>query len=948
MNFFVVSPNVYNNGDIKSYLAEMKERHIVIMGWNKNDGNPLSNMFVNTVKIGDCVIIAQGANWQKQVYYAGVVSSNVIPYTESGESMYRELSHFVELSKEIIPFNDKCAYGASRQPVSIYQLKPLYNQADKYVTDSVAACIFRNVSEHMNQKNSYSLKEISTWPNKDVSIPGMQRSLVWKPAQVELLWDSILRGFPIGTFTLSESNPNDSSSLYYLMDGQQRFNSIKLAFDLDSLKRKNKGNENDKENARPILWIDIDPNIPSTSTRKFLVKVTTLAHPWGYNNDDSCTVVSAEIKRNILEKLNRNSIYQETLSPMDCYPVCANKPIPLAWFLTAPTESEDVFCNYLARKLQETDLPFKKNNIALSSEDTIQLIKEYYPVFQRIKKYRVGISLITTKALDENIDNNDGQDHPEALETLFRRIGTGGTPISQEELDYSAIKAYWPKELKDENDAIASKYMNPERLIRLVFRLALTEPSSIRFRNNLSIQEIRKIGIQGGKNENFQKILSWYEPFDNNSPLEKIMATVNDWLTFNGCPKIIRTSIARNSPDVYLLLMFLASKLDNKLDERQKTLIQGTALYIHWFVKEKHRLEVVNMIFESWDTTSSEKWENRIKAGVGKAILHGFFPILIAPESIEIMEKVNSSWRTSFPDEKWWQTWSFISTNREMLLFAEKEYINEHFSAYDPAIRGMWEQHNRPWDMDHIIPQNWIYNKQHRHREYCKYWLWLNGNFAAISFEANRSKSDNSDWREYENNSKALLFDCASKEITNKVTSSDDEAKLFATTTAKRTINIYAQCFPVLHTVIQSISIDNNTIAHERKKLFLDINKTLRNNNFNSDVRWVDDTSSRREFIIENESEINWLRNWISVGFAKNDCYICVCTDDNGQRLEIGLRKHFDKRFLDKKDINYEILPKECKYSIINSDWWYIVKEVNAKDITIEEIVDELSALNKL
>lgn len=942
MNYFVVSPNVYNKGEIVSYLNEMKERHIVIMGWSKDDGNTLSNMFVNTVKIGDCIIIARGANWQKQVYYAGIVSSNVIPYTESGESMYRELSHFVELTNELIPFNDKCAYGASRQPVSIYQLKPLYNQADKYVTDSVTSCIFRNISEHINQKNSYSLKEISTWPNKDVSIPGMQRSLVWKPAQVELLWDSILRSFPIGTFTLSETNSTDNSSSYYLMDGQQRFNSIKLAYDLDSVKMKNKEDVND--NDKPILWLDIEPDIPSTSTRRFLVKVTTLAHPWGYNNDDSCTVVSVERKRDILQKLNRNSIYQEPLSPIDCYPVCANKPIPLAWFLSAPTESEEVFCDYMATKLQQTDLPFKRYNIILSSKDTKQLIKKFYPVFQRIKQYRVGTSLITAEALDKNIDDNDGQSHPDALETLFRRIGTGGTQISQEELDYSAIKAYWPTYLKDENDGIANKYMNPERLIRLAFRLALTEPSSVKFKNNISIQQIRIIGDDKG--DAFQKIIYWYSPHLG-SPLRHTMEIVNDWLTFNGCPKIIRTSIARNSPDVYLLLMFLASKLDNKLDEKQKNLLQGTALYIHWFIKEKHKLEVVNIILKSWNSNSSKPWENRIRAGVGEAVLYGYIPLLLAPESIEIMKEVDSSWNTSFPDKKWWQTWCFISNNREMLLFAEKEYINKHFSAYDPAIRGMWEQHNRPWDMDHIIPKNWIYNKQCRRREYCKYWLWLNGNFAAISFEANRSKSDNPDWREYENNCEELLFDNESKKITNQVTSSDDEAKLFAITTSKRTINIYAQCFSVLHSVIQSISIDENNIALERKVLFLDINKSLRNNNYNSDVRWVDDSSSRREFVIENESEINWLREWISVGFAKNDCYICVCTHD-GQKLQIGLRKHFDKRFLDKKSINYEILPKECKYSIINNDWWYIVKEVNAKDITIEEIVDELSLLNKL
>ena len=53
----------------------------------------------------------------------------------------------------------------------------------------------------------------------NVKIPELQRGLVWKPAQVELLWDSILRGFPIGSFLLSDI-PDDKER-YYLMDGQQ-------------------------------------------------------------------------------------------------------------------------------------------------------------------------------------------------------------------------------------------------------------------------------------------------------------------------------------------------------------------------------------------------------------------------------------------------------------------------------------------------------------------------------------------------------------------------------------------------------------------------------------------------------------------------------------------------------------------------------------------------------
>ena len=75
----------------------------------------------------------------------------------------------------------------------------------------------------------YSLEEISKWQlseNNNIKLPALQRSFVWKPYQIETIWDSILRGFPIGSFLLSNSNNED----LFLLDGQQRATSIALGF----------------------------------------------------------------------------------------------------------------------------------------------------------------------------------------------------------------------------------------------------------------------------------------------------------------------------------------------------------------------------------------------------------------------------------------------------------------------------------------------------------------------------------------------------------------------------------------------------------------------------------------------------------------------------------------------------------------------------------------------
>ena len=123
----------------------------------------------------------------------------------------------------------------------------------------------------------FSLKQIASWgiSNNDVELPGLQRGLVWSPKQVELLWDSIFRNFPIGGFVLSENNDGK----YYLMDGQQRFNSIQTGF------------TEPETNSESVLWIDIKYTKANNSTRTYLIKATTKIHPWGFNNDDVSSVL---------------------------------------------------------------------------------------------------------------------------------------------------------------------------------------------------------------------------------------------------------------------------------------------------------------------------------------------------------------------------------------------------------------------------------------------------------------------------------------------------------------------------------------------------------------------------------------------------------------------------------------------------------------------------------
>lgn len=100
-------------------------------------------------------------------------------------------------------------------------------------------------------------------------IPKFQRDFVWSKEQTAKLIDSLLKGFPIGSFILWKTNQRlkslkkiggavfketkDGEYVYYILDGQQRMTSLYLALE---------GVKIDKHNYKEI-YIDLDKDIDS-------------------------------------------------------------------------------------------------------------------------------------------------------------------------------------------------------------------------------------------------------------------------------------------------------------------------------------------------------------------------------------------------------------------------------------------------------------------------------------------------------------------------------------------------------------------------------------------------------------------------------------------------------------------------------------------------------------
>lgn len=71
-----------------------------------------------------------------------------------------------------------------------------------------------------------SIKEIvSMISNNEVYLPAIQRKFVWSHEQIERLFDSIMLGYPIGTFlfwTVKKEKVNDYKFYKFIQDYHER------------------------------------------------------------------------------------------------------------------------------------------------------------------------------------------------------------------------------------------------------------------------------------------------------------------------------------------------------------------------------------------------------------------------------------------------------------------------------------------------------------------------------------------------------------------------------------------------------------------------------------------------------------------------------------------------------------------------------------------------------
>ena len=620
---------------------------------------------------------------------------------------------------------------------------------------------------------SFSLAEIASWksastflptPGVRASIPALQRGLVWSPQQNELLWDSILRGFPIGAVVLTRwseklkksDEEKDDRVTHHLLDGQQRCNAVAMGFS-DPF-----GSEQptDSKKVESILWLDLKPDPDRNSTRNYWIRATTTAHPWGYRRDDEAKTLAVGEIRTALERVNLSAADPEYRrpSPVNLWPAAASAavPVPLAWLLQLPFEDDKLFWQSLGERAAAS---ISLGWTAKVHEFCLDLTMDgprsrIFAGIQRAHASRLMAieapkELLEESELEKHTGNGEGVSN---IEQLFQRLNRQGTKLDGEELAYSMIKAYWP-DLERPINEVSEHRMPQARMVSLGVRAALARDAKQNLPGSPTVSALR---IIARKEENKKDLI---QTFILQKNLQRACDLVDQWLKYDpesnpsGLLPVHLTSIALGSREVYLLLLHFAERMDGAESPRNwnKTM-QGLVTLLHWFAVDKAK--VANRIFAGCrEEPNLANIHKALSEATTEGEMHTIHPPSGLDDFIQLTDADFKDWNWSKPvqgdgteegiqsRQKLWSGFLDFRGNKELLLYAQRAFLTRRFPEYDPARKDLWEAHNRPWDFDHILAWKYLYDRRDggQFKGICDQWCYTIGNFRAWPFEDNRS-----------------------------------------------------------------------------------------------------------------------------------------------------------------------------------------------------------------
>lgn len=563
--------------------------------------------------------------------------------------------------------------------------------------------------------NSYTLREIADWQlkqNCEVTLPSIQRGFVWKPNQVENLWDSVLRGYPIGSFLLSDNE----NGTYDLMDGQQRATAIFLGY-LNPYTQRDETSAWSIRSELPVVWLDVCPK-SKPKTSEYLVRVVTRSHPWGYQEVDNANKLPQKHRRDALAIFRQHQdnriIGYSQFKNTTVFPYAACMPLPLSFILEAG-DSDSLI------QTAKNILPDYFRTLHGGFQNKSEFIDRLFGIKRQLDDLICAINsavkarCIHCDTVQQEVLKKETEDDP----TLFVRINSSGTDLSGDDLVYSVYKSIYPdaKDLVERSQEVLC-YIAPTQIIALAIRIAWSETNDNKYSKKRSVKEFQGLRNNGQFVEKLNALVHDTEGIFK-PVIDALLARDIMPETGGGLPPVLVKQFVRKSQDLfYAFACWLRQNKEQPVDAGLKLRMLAKLLTLSWFgIGDKKYVD--------------DNWQ--------KLMSKDFWLEPVIPHPIDLSPQVlfDSNWGSLSDYQRRWR--DMACKKHELVLFAQREFINVEFSDFNQMES--LEDSNVPWDFDHIYPKDWVSGK-HNVPPSIKNWVWANGNYRAISLEQNRSESD--------------------------------------------------------------------------------------------------------------------------------------------------------------------------------------------------------------
>ena len=582
-----------------------------------------------------------------------------------------------------------------------------------------------------------------------VSLPMIQRGFVWKNAQILELWDTLLRGLPVGALLVSELKKgvknisltqgdqatDDAGGMLGLVDGQQRTLAMLIGWPLPSTTL-----------ISHRLWVDFADK--PHSGERLRLRLTTRNQPFGYTRDNpNAKLPLAERRKAQLTWQATQSeharMHGEQLPDFRETQPWSNKPsLPLElrdliqWWQELNGDQQTWKSKVLTQVKTLTG-PYNSPIWASLEEGQKSLVEpsidELFKGLARIHTAQIPLIRLDDRLFSAEPDNDTDKSTETPLALLFKRIGSNATPLSDDDYVYAILKHLRP-EVHDmvtrlhghrhtgQGQASVASLMKPTGLAMSALRLAAA--TWIPQGKEQSTDPIKPSKEQFHRLIDSDGFLAALLPLLTEGYMQKWFDQTLDCLEYRGGtdPGLPRHALPCLSRQLVQVLLRLAQVgyLNTNGTARDETRRRETLrLTLYWWlcVHDQNKASLAAYRVIKKDAAVVDDMPQKIMQAIvedaaghelpSPARLSERYGLTSTPATLSPTKARGESRFTSIPDAagdrelcEFWRRWHAPWTHRHpILLWLQRSYV-----ATLPGDPFTQRDEDTPYDYDHLLP----------------------------------------------------------------------------------------------------------------------------------------------------------------------------------------------------------------------------------------------------